>query len=257
MNLLSIGGSDPSTGAGIQSDIISFSSMDVHPLTVITSITAQNTSKFTNVEPISQKIFDEQLESILEDFEIDGIKIGMVYSSKIMKILYKKLQKFNIPIVVDPVIKSTTGGMLIEKKAIQDFRKYIIPLATVITPNKFEAEVLSEIRIQNDSSLKKAAHMLQKQGSKNIIITGLEIKKNKITDFVLGSNSTWTITDQKISKTNHGSGGNFSAFLLFALVTNKTFKQSIKFAKNQTLQGIKDAKKCRKRNTNNQSKIHR
>ena len=69
MNLLSIGGSDPSSGAGIQSDVLSFSHMDAHPLTAITAITVQNTSKFTNVEPTSPKIFDEQLQSILEDFQ--------------------------------------------------------------------------------------------------------------------------------------------------------------------------------------------
>ena len=242
MNLLSIGGSDPSTGAGIQSDVISFSSMNAYPLTVITAITAQNTSTFTNVEPISPEILDQQLDSILEDFKIDGIKIGMVYNSKIIKTIYKKLQNLKIPIIIDPVIKSTTGGMLIEKKAIQDFRRFIIPLATVITPNKFEAEVLSNEIIQDNFSIKKTAHILQKFGAKNIVITGLEIKKNKITDFVLEKNSAWTITDQKVSGKNRGSGGNFSASLLFALADNQTFKQSVRFAKKQTLQGIKEAK---------------
>ena len=242
MNLLSIGGSDPSSGAGVQSDVSYFSSMNAHPLTAITAITVQNTSTFTNVEPISPKIFEEQIESIFEDFEIDGIKIGMVYNSKIIKKLHKKLQNLKIPIIVDPVIKSTTGGMLIEKKAIQDFKKYVVPLATVITPNKFEAEVLSGITIQDNFSLQKAAHVIQKYGSKNIIITGLEIKKNKITDFVLEKNSIWTITNHKIPGANHGSGGNFAASLLFALANNKTFKQSVKTAKNQTLQGIREAK---------------
>ena len=246
MNLLSIGGSDPSTGAGIQSDVIFFSSMNVHPLTVITAITAQNTSTFTNIEPTSPKILGDQIESMFKDFKIDGIKIGMVYSSKIIKLLYKKLQNLKIPIVIDPVIKSTTGGMLIEKKAIQDFKKYMIPLATVITPNKFEAQILSGVKIQDNFSLKKAARILQKFGSKNIIITGLEIKKNKITDFMLKGNSTWMITNQKIPGINHGSGGNFSASLLFALASNKTFKHSVKVANSQTLQGIKEAKKIGK-----------
>ena len=246
MNLLSIGGSDPSTGAGIQSDVLSFSNMNAHPLTAITAITVQNTSNFTNVEPISPKIFGEQLESILEDFRVDGIKIGMVYNSKIMKIIYKKLQKLKIPIIIDPVIKSTTGGMLIEKKAIKDFEKYIIPLATVLTPNKYEAEIISKITIQNDTSLKTAAKKLQKLGAKNIIITGLELQKNRITDFVLEKNSTWTKTNQKILGVNHGSGGNFAAVLLVALTNKKTLKQSITIAKKQTLQGITEAQKIGK-----------
>jgi len=137
VNVLSIGGSDPSSGAGIQSDIKAFSKLDTHCLTVITAITGQNTSNFGMVEPVSKNILENQLESIITDFKIDGIKIGMVYNSEIIKTLYHHLKKLKIPIVVDPVIKSTTGGMLIEKAAIIDFKKFIIPLATIITPNKF------------------------------------------------------------------------------------------------------------------------
>ena len=170
----------------------------------------------------------------------------MVYNSKIIKIIYKKLQKLKIPIVIDPVIKSTTGGTLIEKNAIKDFKKFIIPLATVLTPNKYEAEILSKISIQNEASLKKAAKILQKFGAKNIIITGLELKKNKITDFILGKKITWTITNEKIPGTNHGSGGNFAAILLFVLANKKTLKQAITIAKKQTLQGIVEAHKIGK-----------
>ena len=82
MNLLSIGGSDPSSGAGIQSDIKTFSSFNVHGLTVITAITGQNTSSFGMIEPVSQKILQNQLETVMSDFKIDGIKIGMVYNSR-------------------------------------------------------------------------------------------------------------------------------------------------------------------------------
>ena len=118
MNLLSIGGSDPSSGAGIQSDIKTFSSFNVHGLTVITAITGQNTSNFGMIEPVSQKILKNQIESVTSDFKIDGIKIGMVFNSEIIKTLYQQLKKLKIPIVVDPVIKSTTGGELLKKSAI-------------------------------------------------------------------------------------------------------------------------------------------
>ena len=84
MNLLSIGGSDPSSGAGIQSDVKDFAGFNVHGLTVITAITSQNTSSFGMIEPVSQKILKNQLESIISDFKIDGIKIGMVFNSQII-----------------------------------------------------------------------------------------------------------------------------------------------------------------------------
>ena len=153
MNLLSIGGSDPSSGAGIQSDIKTFSSFNVHGLTVITAITSQNTSNFGMIEPVSQKILKNQLESVTSDFKIDGIKIGMVYNSQIIKVLYHELKKLKVPIVIDPVFKSTTGGSLIESSAIKDFQKFLIPLATIITPNKFEAEIISKTKINATASM--------------------------------------------------------------------------------------------------------
>lgn len=142
MNLLSIGGSDPSGGAGIQSDVKTFGLFNTHCLTVITAITSQNTSNFGMIEPVSPKILKDQLESVMSDFKIDGVKIGMVYNSQTIKILHRKLKNFKIPIVIDPIIKSTTGGFLIEKSAMADFQKLLIPLATMITPNRYEAEIL-------------------------------------------------------------------------------------------------------------------
>ncbi len=105
MNLLSIGGSDPSSGAGIQSDVKAFAEFNAYGLTVITAITGQNTSSFGMIEPVSQKILKNQLESIISDFKIDGIKIGMVFNSQIIKTLYHQLKKLKMPIVVYPVLK--------------------------------------------------------------------------------------------------------------------------------------------------------
>jgi len=243
VNLLSIGGSDPSSGAGIQSDIKAFSSLNTHCLTVITTITSQNTSSFGMIEPVSQKILKNQLESVMSDFKIDGIKIGMVYNSQIIKILYQTLKKLKIPIVIDPVIKSTTGGLLIKSSAINDFQKFLIPLATVITPNKFEAEILSKTKINTKNPPKKIAKMIQKMGAKNVIITGIDTKKNQISDFVLEKSNEYFISGNKISKINHGSGCNYSAAIIFALAENKSIRESAKFAKQFTYNSIKNAKK--------------
>ena len=240
MNLLSIGGSDPSTGAGIQSDIKAFSSFNTHSLTIITAITGQNTSKFGMIEPVSQKILKNQLDSIMSDFRVDGIKIGMVYNSQIIKTLHRYLKKLKIPIVIDPVIKSTTGGMLIEKTAIEDFREFLVPLATVITPNKFEAEILS--RIRGGNTIKEMAKIIQRIGATNVVITGIEGKNDKISDFILEKNNWYSITGNKILKKNHGSGCNYSAAITFALANKKSIKESVEFAKQFAYNSIKNAK---------------
>ena len=246
MNLLSIGGSDPSSGAGIQSDIKAFAKFNSYGLSVITAITSQNTTSFGMIEPVSHKILQSQLESIFTDFKIDGIKIGMVYNSQIIKTLSKQLKKLKIPIVVDPVLKSTTGGALIEKTAIADFQKHIVPLATVITPNKFEAEIISKIKINSENSLEKSAKIIQKMGAKNVVITGIEGKNNKIIDFVLEKNANYKISGEKIASINHGSGCNYSAAIIFAISDKKTIRESIKFAKEFTYDSIKNAKKIGK-----------
>ncbi len=246
MNLLSIGGSDPSSGAGIQSDVKTFTTLNAHCLTVITAITSQNTSSFGMIEPVSQKILRNQLDSVISDFKIDGIKIGMVYNSQIIKTLYQKLKKLRIPIVVDPVIKSTTGGILIEKSAINDFQKFLIPLATVITPNKFEAEILSKTKISGKNTPEKIAKIIQKMGAKNVVITGIKTNNDQISDFIQEKENKYQISSDKISKINHGSGCNYSAAMIFALANKKNIKESVKFAKEFTYNSIKNAKRLGK-----------
>ncbi|MFB5626813.1 MAG: bifunctional hydroxymethylpyrimidine kinase/phosphomethylpyrimidine kinase [Nitrosarchaeum sp.] len=260
MNLLSIGGSDPSSGAGIQSDIKAFESLNAYGLTVITAITGQNTTKFGMVEPVSQKMLKNQIDSIMSDFKIDGIKIGMVYNSEIIKTIHRELKNEKIPIIIDPVIKSTTGGLLIEKLSVNDFKKYLIPLATVITPNKFEAEFLSKIKINSKDSLQKAAQKIQNMGAKNIVITGIETKNNTISDFILEKENQYTISGKKIPKSNHGSGCNYSSSLLFSIVRGDKLKDAVKFSKQFTYNSINDAKKIGRgisiTQTKNNDKIH-
>lgn len=242
MNLLSIGGSDPSSGAGIQSDVKTFDMLNSYGLTVITAITGQNTSNFGMIQPVSKKILKNQLELLISDFKIDGIKIGMVYNSEIIKVIHGQLKNKKIPIILDPVIKSTTGGLLIEKTAIKDFKKFLIPLASIITPNKFEAEFLSQIKINSKKSLLKAAQKIQKMGAKNVVITGAEIKNNRISDFILEEKNQYMISGKIIPKTNHGSGCNYSSSLLVSIANGKPLKESVKFSKLFTYNSIKNAK---------------
>ena len=242
MNLLSIGGSDPSSGAGIQSDVKSFALLDAYGLTTITAITGQNTSKFGKIEPVSKKILKNQLDSLFSDFTIDGIKIGMVYNSEIIRTISEYLKKLNVPVVVDPVIRSTTGGMLIKKTAISDFKKYLISNSTVLTPNKFEAEFLTKSKIKTAKDLPDLGEKLLALGTKNVIITGLEFDKNHIMDFIMNEKEQHWIKNNKIKSTNHGSGGIHSAALTFSMACGESILDSAKQAQEFTLEAIKSAK---------------
>ena len=241
MNILSIGGSDPSSGAGIQSDIKTFSNYDVYGFTAVTAITSQNTKKVTSIEPVSTKSLRVQLDSIFSDFHVDAIKIGMVYNSQIIKIIHSKLRNIKVPIVVDPIIKSTTGTILLKKSALSDYKKMIIPLADVITPNKFEAKALSGI-----SNAKKSARKIQSMGAKCVIITGATSSNGKISDFVLVENIEYRISGKKIHIKNHGSGCNYSASITASLAKGNTINDAIKIAKDYVYQSIKHSKKIGK-----------
>ncbi len=243
MNLLSIAGSDPSSGAGIQSDVKTFTSLGTHAFTVITSITSQNTTKFGKVEPVSSKMIKNQIDSIFSDFKIDAIKIGMVYDSTTIKAIYSKISKIGIPIVLDPVLKSTTGGILLKKNALYDYIKYLLPIAFIITPNFSEASILSGIKIKNKQDLNKSALKIKKFGVKNVIITGTNFEKNKISDFVLDGKKSYSISGKMLKLINHGSGCNFSAALTVAIARGNTLHKAVKFAKKYTHNSIKNSKK--------------
>ena len=237
MNVLSIGGSDPSSGAGIQSDVKTFENHDVYGFTVITAITSQNTKKISKIAPISAKDIRIQLESVLSDFQIDAIKIGMVYDSSIIKIVNTMIKNQKCPIVVDPIIESTTKKILLKKSAIDSYKRYIIPLATIITPNKKEAKILS-----GTSKAEDAAKELQKLGAKNVIITGFRESEKEIEDFVMEVDNNYVLKGKKIKIINHGSGCNYSASITASLARKKSIYEATVTAKEYVYQSIKKSK---------------
>ncbi len=236
MNILSIGGSDTSSGAGIQSDIKIFSNNGFYPFTVITAITSQNTKKITSIEPVSKRSLELQMESILSDFHIDAVKIGMVFNSQIIKAIHSKLKNSKFPIVVDPIIKSTTGRLLLKKNALPDYRKMIIPLADVITPNRYESKILT-----NMTDPRKAAKKIQTMGAKNVIITGFTESNNKISDLILEPDAQYKISGKKIPIINHGSGCDYSASITESLAKGLPVSEAVKIAKKFVYQSIKNS----------------
>jgi hydroxymethylpyrimidine kinase / phosphomethylpyrimidine kinase / thiamine-phosphate diphosphorylase len=246
MKILSIAGSDPSSGAGIQSDIKTFSALGAFGFTVITSITSQNTKKFSKIEPISPKMIKSQIESIFSDFSVDAIKIGMVYNSAAIKAVYSKLNGLKIPIILDPVLKSTTGGDLIKKNALSHYKKFLVPLAAIITPNIFEAEKLSGMRIKTKKDLYKSAKNIMKMGAKSVVITGNEFERGKISDYIFKNSKSHFISGKKLPIINHGSGCNFSAALTVEIAKGKDLYSSVKFAKEYAYNSIKKSEKIGK-----------
>ena len=181
-----------------------------------------------------------QIESVLSDFRVDAIKIGLVYSSDVIKTIYHFLKKTKIPIVLDPVFESTTGETLLEKEAFEDFKKLLIPLCHVITPNVSEAEKLSAMKIKNKNEARKAANKIQNLGVKNVIITGY-LHGDYVEDFVLEGSKFYSFSAKKIPIKNHGSGCTFSASLAVFLAKGNKLGDAVKLAKEFTLSSIKNS----------------
>ena len=158
---LTIAGSDSSGGAGIQADIKTMTANRVYAMSAITALTAQNTTGVADIMEVSPKFLAEQLDSIFTDIYPDAVKTGMVASGELIEVIADKLTEYKAGnIVVDPVMVATSGARLISEDAISILKSRLLPLATVITPNIPEAEVLSGVDIKAAEDMEKAAELI-------------------------------------------------------------------------------------------------
>ncbi len=214
---LTIAGSDSSGGAGIQADMKTMSALGIYSCTVITAITAQNTTNVDHIFPLSADIIKKQIMSVLSDIPIHAIKIGMVYNNEIITAVSDILKNSKIPIVLDPIISAGTGARLLEQEFLSDFKIKLLPFCDVVTPNIHEAEKLSGIKIKNQNDIKKTALKIQKLGAKNVVVKGGHFKNNDkvIVDTILNERGKFALIKNPRMKIveMHGSGCNFSAAL--------------------------------------------
>ena len=171
--LLTIAGSDSSGGAGIQADLKTFAALGTYGMSAICALTAQNTQGVTMVVNTPEEMVEAQLDAIYSDIPPDGVKTGMLSTSGITKTVASYLEKhLASPLVVDPVMVATTGAVLLEKDAIEAYKTKLIPLATLITPNIPEAEVLSGMEIHSADDMRAAAKKLSLLGCQAVLVKG-------------------------------------------------------------------------------------
>jgi hydroxymethylpyrimidine/phosphomethylpyrimidine kinase len=243
MNVLTIAGSDPSSGAGIQGDIKTFTTLGVYGFSVVTAITSQNSSKFFSSESVSPHVIKSQLRSVLSDFKVNAIKIGMVYDKKIIRTIHSELKNINVPIVLDPIFQSTTGGVLLQKKAFSDFKKFLIPISHIITPNVLEAEKITGMKIRSFKDAKKVALKINSMGVKNVVIKGGHIQGYRVTDLLLESKKFYTFSQKRLPLDSHGGGCIFSAALCANIAKGNSLSESVRIAQLVSFESIRGATK--------------
>ena len=190
--ILTIAGSDSGGGAGIQADIKAISANGGYAMSVITSVTAQNTVAVTDAFDLPISLIEAQLDAVFTDFDVASVKTGMLSSPAIVETVAAKLKEY-MPsaTVVDPVMISKSKFPLLKEEAMDSLKTALIPLATVITPNIYEAELLAQQDIPNTDAAKSAAKAIAELGCHAVLVKGGHLTGNSATD-VLYCNGEWT-----------------------------------------------------------------
>jgi len=209
---ITIAGSDSGGGAGIQADLKTFAALGVHGTTAITSVTAQNTKAVVSVEDLKLETVRDQIRVVAEDLVIDAGKTGMLHTEGIIKAVSLEVSKYRFPLVVDPVMVSKAGSLLLVPEAMNALKKHLLPLATVITPNRFEAEKLADMKIKNSRDAQIAAKKISKLGPKAVVIKGGHLEGHGAIDLLYYEGSFKRFEGPRlVVKTTHGTGCSFSA----------------------------------------------
>ena len=229
---LTIAGSDSSGGAGIQADIKAMSALGCYAMSVVTAITAQNTCGVQSVYPIPPKEVALQFTTIIEDIPPLAIKTGMLCNTEIITAVATCLHQHSFPLVVDPVMVATSGDRLLCPTAEASLRTLLLPLATLLTPNLLEAEILSGIQIHSEKSLQKAGEALLSLGCQAVLIKGGHFSSPEAVDYLFTQKECHTFHHPRIdSRNKHGTGCTLSAAITAFLARGNTLQEAIAEAK--------------------------
>lgn len=230
--VMTIAGSDSGGGAGIQADIKALTSLGVYATSAITAITSQNTMGVRDVMPVPPEMVASQIDAIMEDIGTDGVKTGMLFSSSIIRTVAEKAVQYRWKIlVVDPVMISKSGHRLLEEEAISSLKSFLIPLATILTPNIYEAEVLSGMEIRSLNDMKEAAQRISRLGANGVVIKGGHLSGDPL-DLLLWNGEFYEFRGRRVeTKNTHGTGCTFASAIVAFLVKGKTAPEAVNLSK--------------------------
>ena len=234
MIVMSIAGVDPSGGAGIFADLKTFQAIGVYGTGIVTALTSQNPYEFFSTQPVSPEYIEEQIDSVMDAYDVEFIKTGMLYSPEIIKLVAEKVKEYDLKAVVDPVMVATSGGNLTKEDIADAFNRYLLPKSILTTPNVSEAEKLSGININNKEDAIKATELIDC----NCFITGGHLDGIN----VINVNDEITVKKQDLIETEnlHGSGCNLSSAITAYLAKENSLMDSCFKAMDYVYDGIKN-----------------
>ena len=243
--VLTIAGSDPSGGAGIQADLKTFSACGCFGTSAIVAVVDENTVGVTGVHPVPVDFVAGQIKSVLDDIGADAIKIGMLHSSELIRTVKETLSRYDVKnIVLDPVMVATSGDKLLQNDAIETLQNELIPFVRVITPNIPEAEVLLRREIKSQDELPKVIKELSADRNVSVLLKAGHLTEEKLTDVFYNAETDEIIelTSERIcTKNTHGTGCTFSsalaAFLAHSLPLNDAVRAAKEYMKSAIMAG--------------------
>jgi hydroxymethylpyrimidine/phosphomethylpyrimidine kinase len=238
---LTIAGSDSGGGAGIQADLKAFSALGVFGTSVITAITAQNLTGVTAIQPVNTDVVRKQLEAVLEGFPIKAIKTGMLFSAEIIEAISSILSAYReIPLVVDPVFAATSGSKLIEDDAVEMLKSKLFPLASLLTPNMAEAEILSQTSLQRQADLESAGKILYGRFNVPVLMKGGHLPDGAV-DILVDVEGIERFESPLIfGVNNHGSGCTLASSIAAAMARGESLREAVLTAKNYITRTLTD-----------------
>jgi hydroxymethylpyrimidine/phosphomethylpyrimidine kinase len=249
-NVLSIAGLDPSGGAGILADVKAISAMGAYGCAVVAAMTAQNTRGVTAISPVDPVFVGQQIDTLFDDVRIDAVKIGMLGQQAVIQIVAEKLDRRPPPhIVLDPVMVSKSGAMLLEREAIGMLREALIPLATVLTPNLPEAGVLLEQRaVDTVREMRRVAEKLRERmahsGQRWVLLKGGHLPGGDVVDLLHDGDRMIELNGHRIPTTRtHGTGCTLSAALAALLPQTAGIEPAARRAKEYLTEAIAQAER--------------
>jgi hydroxymethylpyrimidine/phosphomethylpyrimidine kinase len=230
---LTIAGSDSGGGAGIQADLKTFAAVGVHGTSAITCITAQNPMGVSGIEACSPTIVRAQIEAVFAELPPHAVKTGMLFSAEIIHAVASSLRKHRCPLVVDPVMIATSGAALLKPDAVRALARELLPLATLITPNVSEAEVLTEVKIREPEDLRKAARILHERFGCAVLAKGghLNTRSEAIDIFFDGRMELMLSSPRIKGVKTHGTGCTYSAAIAAYLARGEKLEKAVQSAK--------------------------
>lgn len=230
--VLTIAGSDSSGGAGIQADIKTITVHKMYAMSVITALTAQNTTGVSGIMEVEPEFVAKQMDSVFTDIFPDAVKIGMVANAEIIRVIAGKLKEYGARnIVVDPVMVATSGSRLMRGGSLEALINVLIPEASIITPNIAEAEMLSGVSIKNKHDMETAVEAIAKFYGKAILIKGGHLEDSADDLLVCGGEHVWLNSARVDNPNTHGTGCTLSSAIACGLAGGLSAQESVKRAK--------------------------